>query len=96
VVPLEGSDLTYALLIASIYAFIAMVLALRRSQWARFPMLLWNLMILVLLVWTPFRPTFTFEGPEQMKSGLYLLLASLVALLGSWLQWRRAGKRSRG
>ena len=90
-VPLEGRTLTYTLLIASIYAFVAMALARRRSRWARLPMLAWNILIPALLLWTPFRSSFSFQGKEHMMTGLYLLLASLVALWGSWLQFRQRG-----
>lgn len=92
-IPLDGSKLTYTLLAASIYAFVAMVLALRKSRLGRFPMLAWNLVAAALLLWAPLRGSFTFKNPDQVRTGAYLLLASLVALWGSWLQWRKTGGR---
>ena len=91
-VPLEGRALTYTVLIGSIYSFVAMVLALRRGRGTKLPMLLWNLAIVVLLLATPLRGQFSFQGPEQAQQGLYLVLAAFLALWGSWLQWK-SGKR---
>lgn len=92
VVPAEGKTLTLTLLFASIYAFVAMALALRKGRSVRLPMLLWNLVVAVLLLWAPARPGFTFGGRDQFASGLYLLGAALIALAGSWLQWRAGGR----
>src|SRR5262249_9153292 len=64
-VPWSGSQLTHTLLIASICGFVAMVLALRQSRAARFPMLLWNLLVFALLVAAPFRGQFSFQGRDQ-------------------------------
>jgi hypothetical protein len=88
VIPLTGPVLTRFLLLASIYGFVAMVLALRKSPAARFPMLAWNIVIPALLASTPFRGQFSFESRDQALFGLYLFLASLAALWGSWLQFR--------
>ena len=93
-VPLVGSKLTYTLLAGSIYGFVAMVLASRKSRAARFPMLLWNLVVTGLLITAPFRGQFSFEGKDHFVAGIYLFLASLVALWGSWLQWT-GSKRER-
>ena len=107
VVPLTGSKLTYSVLVGSIYGFVAMVLALRRTQYtqvsdgapkrqvgrraARFPMLVWNLAVTGLLVAAPFRSQFSFEGKDHFVAGIYFFLASLAALWGSWLHWKKAG-----
>ena len=88
VVPLSGVALTRSLLIASIYGFVAMVLALRRSRAARIPMLAWNILIPALLLTTPLRSRFTFENRDHFVTGVYFFAASLVALWGSWLQWK--------
>ena len=93
IVPLTGKNLTLILLLASIYAFVTMVLALRRGRWVRLPMLLWNLVVALLLVITPLRGGFSFQGKEQLTFGLYLGTAAVLALLGAWLQWRQGGSR---
>jgi hypothetical protein len=93
IVPLTGKNLTLILLLASIYAFVAMVLALRRGRWVRLPMLLWNLVVALLLVTTPLRGGFSFQGKDQLTFGLYLGAAAVLALLGAWLQWRQGGRR---
>lgn len=94
-VPLTGKNLTLILLLASIYAFVAMVLALRRGRWVRLPMLLWNLVVAWLLVTTPLRGAFSFQGRDHLMFGVYLGVAAVAALLGAWLQWRRGGDRGR-
>jgi hypothetical protein len=88
-VPLTGSTLTYTLLLASIYGFVAMVLALRKSRGARAPMLLWNIVVAVLVAWTPVRGQFSFATKDDLTWGAYLLVGSLLALWGAWLQLRR-------
>jgi len=95
-VPLEGKSLTVTLLIASIYAFVAMVLALRKGRWVRTPMLVWNLALFLLVLTTPMRGGYTFRSQDHVKLGLYLLAGSLIALAGSWLQWRQGGRGARG
>ncbi len=87
-VPLKGSTLTHALLIASICGFVSMVLALRRGRAGRFAMLAWNILVVVLLLLTPLRGQFSFQGKEHLTVGLYVFGASVVALAGSWLQFK--------
>lgn len=87
-VPLKGSKLTYTLLIGSICGFVAIVLALRRGKAARFPMLAWNLLVTGLLLATPLRGPFSFEGREQALTWIYVITGSVAALWGSALQWR--------
>ena len=87
-VPLKGSTLTHTLLIASICGFVAMVLALRRGRAGRFAMLAWNIVVAVLLLLTPVRGSFSFEGKDHLTMGLWLAGASVLALAGSWLQFR--------
>ncbi|MBI3693566.1 MAG: hypothetical protein HY238_01815 [Acidobacteria bacterium] len=87
-VPLKGSTLTHTLLIASIYGFVSMVLALRRGRGGRFAMLAWNVLIAVLLLWTPFRGQFSFQGKEHLTIDLWVFAASALALAGSWLQFK--------
>ena len=91
-VPAQGRNLTLTLLLASIYAFVAMVLALRRGRGVRLPMLLWNAAVTVLLLWAPARTGFSFQGKDHLNAVLCLTIASVVALVGSWRQWRE-GRR---
>jgi len=92
-VPLTGKNLTLILLLSSIYAFVAMVLALRRGRWVRLPMLLWNLVLALLLVTTPLRGGFSFRGKDHLMFGVYLGVAAVLALVGAWVQWRQGGNR---
>lgn len=94
-VPLTGKNLTLILLLASIYAFVAMVLALRRGRWVRLPMLVWNLVVALLLVTTPLRGGFSFQGKDNLMLGVCLGVGAVVALWGAWVQWREGGGRGR-
>ena len=87
-VPLKGSALTHTLLIAAICGFVSMVLALRRGRGGRLTMLAWNILVAVLLLWTPFRGQFSFQGKDHLTIGLWLFAASVLALVGSWLQFK--------
>jgi len=49
--------------------------------------------VAALVVTTPTRAGFSFQGQEHFKLGIYAGVAALVALWGSWLQWRAAGRR---
>ena len=88
VVPLTGRTLTYTLFGASLYDFVAMVLALRKGRGTRVPMLLWNVVVAVLVGRGIFGAGGSFHGAEGFKAGLWFFGALLVGLVGAWLQWR--------
>jgi hypothetical protein len=72
-----------------------MVLALRKGRGTRVPMLLWNVVVAVLLG-RGLIGSGSFHGPEGFKTGMWLFGASLIGLVGAWLQWRagnRGGRR---
>lgn len=91
VIPVE--DVHYALMGGTAWVLLALGLALQKGAWARLPMLLWNIALPVVLAAGVARGGFTFDGPEQAKILGWLLLASLAALWGSWLQFRHKAKR---
>ncbi len=89
--PWTGSTLTYILLFGSIAGFLTVVLAIRGTLRPLF--FLWALAVAVLLV-----RGYVFSGyhfsPGEFRSALYLVLASLVALIGAWVQmWRQAERK---
>jgi hypothetical protein len=88
VVPLTGRTLTYTLFGASLYDFVAMVLALRKGRGTRVPMLLWNVVVVVLVGRGIFGGAGSFHGAEGFKTALWFFGVSLVGLVGAWLQWR--------
>ena len=94
VVPLTGRTLTYTLFGASLYDFVAMVLALRKGRGTRVPMLLWNVVVVALLG-RGLIGSGSFHGVESFKAGLWFFGASLVGLAGAWLQWRAGNGRGR-
>ena len=88
VVPLTGRTLTYTLFGASLYDFVAMVLALRKGRGTRVPLLLWNFVVVVLVGRGIFGGAGSFHGPQSFQTALWYFGASLVGLAGAWLQWR--------
>jgi hypothetical protein len=92
VVPLQDSTLSYTLLGASLYALLAVFLALQKGRWGRLPMLVWNLAIPLLMLSALLRAGFSFRGPGDAANHLYFFLAALAGLWGSWLHFRRAGQ----
>ncbi len=65
----------------ALVGFIAIFLALARIFEIVFP--LWSLGLLLLLVWGFFFTPYSFHGPIGLTGALLLLLATLVALIGS-------------
>lgn len=91
--PWTGSTLIYVVFFGSLAGLISVILAIRgRWRWLFF---LWSLAVTVLLV-----KGYVFSGyhfaPGEARKALYLILASLIALLGAWAaMWRRTERKRR-
>lgn len=90
--PWTGRTLTYVLFFGSLFGLLTIFLALRGKL--RLLFFLWSLAVVVLLVKGYFVSGYHFSGGE-FRTALYLLAASLVALLGAWFQMTRRLDRRR-
>jgi hypothetical protein len=89
--PWTGSTLTYVLFFGSLFGLLTVFLALKGKLRALF--FLWSLAVVVLLVKGYFLSGYRF-GVGEVRTALYLVAASIVALLGAWFQMvRKVGMR---
>ena len=84
--PWTGSTLTYVLFFGSLFGLTTILLALKGKLRALF--FLWSLAVVVLLVKGYFLSGYRF-GVGEVRTALYLIAASIVALFGAWFQMRR-------
>ena len=84
--PWTGSRLTYVLFFGSLFGLLTIVLALKGKL--RLLFFLWSLAVTVLLVKGYFLSGYHFAVGE-IRTALYLLGGSIVALFGAWFQMRR-------
>lgn len=88
--PWTGSTLLYVLLFGSLIGLFLLILALRGS--ARWLFFLWCLVVAVLVAKFYFLSGYRF-APGEAKTALYLLVGSVLALLGSWFVMTRRPAR---
>jgi hypothetical protein len=91
--PWTGATLTYVLFFGSLFGLLTILLALQRKLRALF--FLWSLAVTVLLVKGYFLSGYHFAAGE-FRTAVYLVAASIVALLGAWFQMLRKSKMRRG
>lgn len=84
--PWTGETLTYVILLGAIFGLASLVLALKGKLRALF--FLWALAVAVLLLRGYFFSGYRFS-PGGLSTGLELLAASWLALVGSWFVVRR-------
>ena len=95
VIPLvEGDALIYTLLGGGVFGLLTTVLG-RRSRIGALLMLVWNGLLVSILVCAFTRPSYTFAGMDHFMNSLYLFAFSLLALWGSWMNFRAAKLRAR-
>jgi len=90
--PWTGSTLTYVLFFGSLFGLVTVVLALKGMLRPLF--FLWSLAVTALLVKGYFLSGYHFAAGE-IRTALYLLVASILALFGAWFQMRRRPDRRR-
>ena len=90
--PWTGTTLLNVLLFGGLFGLVTVILAMRGVLRVLF--LLWSLAVAVLLI-----KGYIFTGyrfaPNEFRTALYLIGASLLALPGAWFQLRRQPKRRR-
>lgn len=91
--PWTGATLTYILFFGALFCVVALVLALRGTlAWLLF---LWTVAVTVLLVKGYVFSGYHFAPGEANRAG-YLILASLIGMIGAWWAARPgAGRKHR-
>ena len=84
--PWTGSTLTYVLFLGSLFGLLTILLALKSMLRPLF--FLWSLAVAVLLVKGYFLSGYHFAAGE-VRTALYLVGASILALFGAWFQMLR-------
>jgi hypothetical protein len=83
--PWTGSTLNYVLFFGALVGLLTMLLAMRGTL--RILFLVWSLLVAVLLVKGYIFSGYKFSTGE-FKTAIYLIVASLIAVLGAWFQFR--------
>lgn len=89
--PWTGEDLTWWLMVLSLFGLLSVVLAVFGKL--RILFATWATVALVLIVRGYFFSPYTFSGPEEFKFAGLLTLGALLAFIGSLTQFRRAKRR---
>jgi len=91
--PWTGPTLTYVLFCGSLFGLLSLLLALTGRLRPLF--FLWSLAVTVLLVKGYFLSGYHF-GVGEVRTALYLIAGSVIALFGAWFQmFRGSGARRR-
>ena len=85
--PWSGPTLNYILFFGALGGLVIVLLAIRGTLRGLF--LLWSLLVAVLLLKGYIFSGYKFSTGE-FKTAIYLIVASLIALLGAWFQFRHS------
>ena len=88
--PAAVAGSTWVLFLCSLFGLLTVILAIRGSLRPLF--FLWSLVVVVLLVKGYLLSGYHF-GPEEFPKVGYLIVGSLIALLGSWFRMTAPIKR---
>lgn len=87
--PWSGDALNYALFFGALAGLLVTLLAMRGVL--RILFLIWSFLVFVLLV-----KGYIFSGykfaPNEFRTAIYLIVASLIAVFGAWFQLRTSGR----
>jgi hypothetical protein len=86
--PWSGAALAWILLAASLFGLIALLLAIARRGAALF--FLWSLLVAAMLLKGYVFSGFRFAPGVGVRTAIYLILGSWLALVGAWFAVRRA------
>jgi hypothetical protein len=89
--PWTGSTLLYTLLFGSLAGMATVIMAIK-GMW-RPLFFVWSLVVALLLL-----KGYIFSGyrfvPGEFRTAMYLIVGSVIALIGSWVaMWQKAGAR---
>ena len=89
--PWAGSTLLYTLFFGALFGLVTVLLAIRGTLRPLF--FAWSLLVTVLLVKGYLFSGYRF-GPDEFRKVVYLIVGSVIALMGSWVQMgRKTGAR---
>ena len=88
--PWTGSTAIWVVLLGGIFGLITVILAIRGKVKPLF--FLWALLVTIYLVKGYFLSGYRFS-PEEFRNVLYLVIGSLIALLGAFVQLFRPAQR---
>jgi hypothetical protein len=89
--PLTGSTLLYAVFFGALFGLVTVILAIQGRVRPLF--FVWSLVVMLLLL-----KGYIFSGyrfsPGEFPMAMCLIVGSMIALIGSWMQmFRKAGAR---
>jgi hypothetical protein len=87
--PWSGDSLNYILLGSALVGLLTVLLAMKGVF--RFLFLIWSFLVFVMLVKGYIFSRYAFQ-PNEFRIALYLIGASLLALLGAWFQLRTSAR----
>lgn len=89
--PWSGGTLTYVLFFGALAGLLTVILAMRGMLQVLF--LIWSLLVVILLIKGYVFSSYKFES-GNVSTAAYLLIASLLGLIGAWFAFRHQPKRA--
>jgi hypothetical protein len=90
--PWTGSTLLYTMFFGALLGLLTVILAIKGMLRPLF--FVWSLVVTILLV-----KGYIFSGyrftPGEFRTAVYLIVGSIIALLGAWVQMSRRTERAR-
>jgi len=90
--PLTGSTLLYAVFFGALLGLVTVILAIQGRLRPLF--FVWSLLVTILLL-----KGYIFSGyhfsPGEFSTAMYLIVGSMIALIGSWVQMGREARARR-
>jgi hypothetical protein len=90
--PWTGSTLLYTMFFGALLGLVTVILAIKGMLRPLF--FVWSLVVTILLL-----KGYIFSGyrftPGEFRTAIYLIVGSIIALLGSWMQMGRTERKRR-
>ena len=90
--PWTGSTLLYTMFFGALLGLVTVILAIKGMLRPLF--FVWSLVVTILLL-----KGYIFSGyrftPGEFRTAIYLIVGSIIALLGAWVQMGRSTERAR-
>jgi len=92
-VPPWAGSVTGTVLLGGLVGLIAVVLAIRPGKLGRTALVAWSLLVTLILASAFWNSSYRFDGMEDFKRSAWILLGSVLVLVGSWLHRRNAAPK---